>query len=180
MLQYSLIVLQVTKVISSCCEVLLKTLNHSTCLQLFRFAESLCLDQLYSLAKRHILYYFKQVCSTESFLELNVKEIVGILLNKYINCATEIDIVDAVYKWYKYDIEEREGCMKCVLDCVVIEDLYAEEWINLSKHELVTQSETAQAWFREKEHGRCYHKKSLNKVGIFARDKYNYFLIDLV
>lgn len=145
---------------------MIKTLDDSTCFQLLKFAKSLCLNNLYSPAKRHILYYFKRIVGTEDFSKLCSEEAVDILSNKYINCDSELDIVDAVNKWYAEDPGKKEASLLKVLDCVCTQDLSDTEWEMLSCHDIVTGSSTGQTWFHQKNSQRTKKKTSLDRVSI--------------
>ncbi|WAR24352.1 KLH17-like protein [Mya arenaria] len=94
---------QMKSAIDTCEGYFLTALDDSNCFELADLAKANILHRLYNEAKRHSLFYFQSVRKYPQFLELNAVPLKQYLSSCYLNCKTEIEIVDAINDWLNHD-----------------------------------------------------------------------------
>ncbi|XP_053404287.1 kelch-like protein 30 [Mercenaria mercenaria] len=135
------VMLQIESAIESCTAYWKKTLDHETCLNLMAFSKLLNLENLFSCAKRHSLYYFSQVRQSIDFLQMEVEELTEYLSCPDLNCTSETEILDAIMAWYAHDKPGRKSLLNKLIPCFHGEDVQQEEWEAVQNHKLINESE---------------------------------------
>ncbi|XP_052777290.1 kelch-like protein 30 [Mya arenaria] len=146
----SAVMLQMKSAIDTCEGYFLTALDDSNCFELADLAKANILHRLYNEAKRHSLFYFQSVRKYPQFLELNAVPLKQYLSSCYLNCKTEIEIVDAINDWLNHDKGSRENKLGELLECVNHTDFTRKDWASLAQHTIVTDCLTARAWMKDK------------------------------
>jgi hypothetical protein len=112
------------------------------------YSKSLNLEQLYSCAKRHALYYFNEVIKSDDFLQSNVNDLVEYLSSPHLNITCEVEILDAIMRWYNFDKSDRKAQLKECLPCFHGEDVHVlvDNWEFVKNHELMRECEEWQEY----------------------------------
>lgn len=97
------------------------------------------IHSLYNQARRHALYYFSKVKKEEEFLHLEKHQLENYLSDSHLNCSNEVEVLDALLEWYKYDADERKAEVASLLCCFHGEDVLKNDWHLVLDHELVKQ-----------------------------------------
>jgi kelch-like protein 17 (actinfilin) len=101
--------LQLNSVRNACCEFLTNQLHPSNCLGIRSFADAHVCKDLLESSHKYALNHFVDVCQTEEFLLLNVKQIHELISSDDINVKSEEQVFNAVISWINYDKESRKG-----------------------------------------------------------------------
>lgn len=99
--------LQVSKVVTACCDFLIKQLHPSNCLGFLEFADKLSLKSLRDSCMDYAAKYFVELPKYEEFQYSNVHVIKLIISYGSINITYEDDVFDFVEKWILFDKTKR-------------------------------------------------------------------------
>lgn len=132
------------------------------------YSKSFNLEQLFNYAKRHALYYFNEVIKSCDFVQADHRELLDYFTSQHLNCSSEIDILDAVFKWYSYDKSNRKPLLKELLPCFHGDiDEHQQKWDTVQNHELVRESKEWQTHIDEIK-GRDDTTKNKDKVSTYS------------
>ena len=110
--------LQVSSVREACCKFLLRQLHPSNCLGIRTFADAHACEELHKYSHKYTLENFPQVTLTEEFLFLPYSEVEGLISSDQLNVTSEECVFDAVMRWVKHDLKEREKHLGSLLQHV--------------------------------------------------------------
>ena len=92
--------LEMKEVLHLCDHFIYDHVTVDTCAKYFKFARLLNMDQPATLAKRYILYYFKEVKKTDGFQNLDLRSVREILSSRDLHISgQEIEIFRAICMW---------------------------------------------------------------------------------
>lgn len=109
-----------------CCEFLEGCIAAENCIGIRDFALHYCLHHVHYLASEYLETHFRDVSSTEEFLELTPQKLKEVLSMEKLNVGNERYVFEAVIRWISHDSESRKvRTSKC---------LYFEHGTNGSVH----------------------------------------------
>ncbi|XP_078610542.1 kelch-like protein 9 [Branchiostoma floridae x Branchiostoma japonicum] len=95
--------LQVLPVLDVCSEFLKASIVADTCMDIYQLASVYYLTDVTTAVNSYILEHFQAFCKNADFLELSVDQLAQVLKSDSLNCAAEIDIFWAVYRWLMHE-----------------------------------------------------------------------------
>lgn len=110
--------LQLTSVVSACCNFLAKQLHPSNCLGFALFAEQQGCNALLNLSSKYTCHNFMQVCKNQEFYQLNAEQLANLLKSDDLNVTSETDVFHALMAWVQHDASAREKCIPELLGLV--------------------------------------------------------------
>lgn len=110
--------LQLTSVVSACCNFLAKQLHPSNCLGFALFAEQQSCNTLLKLSSKYTCQHFMQVCKNQEFYQLNAEQLANLLKSDDLNVTSETDVFHALMAWVQHDPTTREKCIPELLGLV--------------------------------------------------------------
>ncbi|ETE70237.1 Gigaxonin, partial [Ophiophagus hannah] len=106
-----------------CCEFLEGCIAAENCIGIRDFALHYCLLHVHYLASEYLETHFRDVSSTEEFLELTPQRLKEVLSLEKLNVGDEKHIFEAVIRWISHDPELRKVHMKDVMSAVWVTGL---------------------------------------------------------
>lgn len=100
--------LQLTSVVTACCNFLARQLHPSNCLGFAFFAEQQSCNTLLKLASAYTCQNFMQVCKNQEFFQLNSEQLGKLLSSDDLNVPSEQDVFHALMSWIQHDPTNRE------------------------------------------------------------------------
>ena len=128
---------QFLPVIQACTQYLLPNVHIDNCLTVMYLADTCALTQLYCIAKKYALWYFKEVVQRAGFLNLSVDSLRDYLSNDMLNVTGEMSLVDAIVRWTSFDRATRAGHFASLLSQLRLRSLSRDELVGLGQLELV-------------------------------------------
>uniref|UniRef100_A0A8C5N4I7 Gigaxonin n=1 Tax=Leptobrachium leishanense TaxID=445787 RepID=A0A8C5N4I7_9ANUR len=95
-----------------CCEFLEGCITAENCIGIRDFALHYCLNHVYYMATEFLETHFRDVSSTEEFLELNHVKLKEVLSLEKLNVGNEKYVFEAMLRWIAHDAEVRKVHMK--------------------------------------------------------------------
>uniref|UniRef100_A0A3B3RMP5 Intracisternal A particle-promoted polypeptide n=1 Tax=Paramormyrops kingsleyae TaxID=1676925 RepID=A0A3B3RMP5_9TELE len=110
--------LQLSEVVSICCEFLKAQMDPSNCIGIYQFLEQIaCLDML-EFTENYICVHFLEVCVLEEFLGLTKDQLVKLLRSEELRIEDEYQVFTAAMDWVLQDVTKRKKHVVEVLDPV--------------------------------------------------------------
>ncbi|KAF7242819.1 Gigaxonin [Varanus komodoensis] len=106
-----------------CCEFLEGCIAAENCIGIRDFALHYCLHHVHYLASEYLETHFRDVSSTEEFLELSPQKLKEILSLEKLNVGNERYVFEAVIRWISHDPELRKVHMKDAVSAVWVSGL---------------------------------------------------------
>ncbi|XP_063801636.1 gigaxonin isoform X2 [Pseudophryne corroboree] len=106
-----------------CCEFLEGCITAENCIGIRDFALHYCLNHVYYLATEYLETHFRDVSSTEEFLELGHVKLKEVLSLEKLNVGNEKYVFEAVLRWISHDAEVRKVHMKDVTSALWVTGL---------------------------------------------------------
>lgn len=98
-----------------CCEFLEGCIAAENCIGIRDFALHYCLHHVHYLASEYLETHFRDVSSTEEFLELTPQKLKEVLSMEKLNVGNERYVFEAVIRWISHDSESRKvRTFKCL------------------------------------------------------------------
>lgn len=114
--------LQFDKVKSICLERINEMLRLDNCIRIWNITEQLSLKPIYLKAKLMALQEFAEVCNSDSLLELTLDQLLDYLGNIYLNCHSELTVLQTGMKWWyehsEHFSDESTNIFLKLLSCV--------------------------------------------------------------
>lgn len=107
--------LQLTDVVTACCNFLAKQLHPSNCLGFALFAEQQSCHKLLELSSNYTCQHFMQVCKNQEFYQLSAEQLAKLLKSDDLNVPSEQDVFHALMAWIQSDLASREKCIPDLL-----------------------------------------------------------------
>ncbi|XP_023682910.1 gigaxonin isoform X2 [Paramormyrops kingsleyae] len=101
-----------------CCQFLESCVVAENCIGIRLFSLHYCLHHVHHVATDFLQTHFRDVASTEEFLELPLDRLCEILAMEKLNVGNEKHILEAVVRWLAHDPEARRVHMKEVMSSV--------------------------------------------------------------
>lgn len=89
-----------SKLFSQCSKFLRQMINAESCFEVMYFCDSINLADVYTDARRFCLANFSILFHSQSFLTLSFDQVVNYLSDKYLVVHEEIQVFDAIRKWF--------------------------------------------------------------------------------
>ncbi|XP_050427746.1 kelch-like protein 28 [Adelges cooleyi] len=101
-----------------CYDYVKNNINVSNCLNIMRFAEPTSLKGLYNYCFLYCLENFNTMLESQiiQLYELNFEDIFKIISNDHLMVESEEKIIDFIFEWIKYDLEERRKYLSNLLN----------------------------------------------------------------
>nr|XP_058139242.1 gigaxonin-like [Dasypus novemcinctus] len=106
-----------------CCEFLEGCIAAENCIGIRDFALHYCLHHVHYLATEYLETHFRDVSSTEEFLELNPQKLKEVISLEKLNVGNERYVFEAVIRWIAHDSEIRKVHMKDVMSALWVSGL---------------------------------------------------------
>lgn len=100
--------LQITSVVTACCNFLARQLHPSNCLGFALFAEQQSCNTLLKLATQYTCQNFMQVSRNQEFFQLSCEQLSNLLKSDDLNVPTEQEVFHALMSWVQSDSDNRE------------------------------------------------------------------------
>lgn len=91
-----------------CCEFLEGCIAAENCIGIRDFALHYCLHHVHYLATEYLETHFRDVSSTEEFLELSPQKLKEVISLEKLNVGNERYVFEAVIRWIAHDTEIRK------------------------------------------------------------------------
>lgn len=112
--------LQLSEIVSICCQFLIKQLDPTNCVGILRFAEFLSLTSLRLDSRRYIERHFAEVIKEEEFFDLPKDLLKGFLRSEGLSIDNEFQVLEATVNWIVKDQGNRFQYLQELMDCVRI------------------------------------------------------------
>lgn len=132
---------QYPAIVTACEKFLERQLHHSNCLGIEMFAHLHLCTELQAKAHQFALENFTSVVESEEFLELSFDKLREYISSDLIDVRTEETVFNAVMRWVKFDLDEREKCLSELLQCVRLAVLDISKLKLIENNPLVCSSE---------------------------------------
>lgn len=100
--------LQLDKIITLCVSYLLKNLNLTNCITIYRYSDKFLFKNLFLISKSYILENFMQIFTTNAdFYDLTPTELEQFLSDDDLNVKNEECAYECLIKWLNYNLNER-------------------------------------------------------------------------
>ncbi|XP_050427448.1 kelch-like protein 3 [Adelges cooleyi] len=103
-----------------CYNYVQKNIDVTNCLNFLSFAEPTSQKRLYTYCLLYCLEHFKTILENESqvieLYELNFEDITKLISNDHLVVESEEKIIDFIFEWIKYDLEERSKYLSNLLN----------------------------------------------------------------
>ncbi|CAL1541342.1 unnamed protein product, partial [Lymnaea stagnalis] len=96
-----------TLLFCQCTQYLTNLINLNMVFDIMHFSESLCLNDVYSSARKFCLGHFMEMSCSSSFLGLSVPELCDYLSDKYLAVEEEVHVVRAVSSWLEHNESDK-------------------------------------------------------------------------
>nr|XP_055222724.1 gigaxonin isoform X2 [Gorilla gorilla gorilla] len=106
-----------------CCEFLEGCIAAENCIGIRDFALHYCLHHVHYLATEYLETHFRDVSSTEEFLELSPQKLKEVISLEKLNVGNERYVFEAVIRWIAHDTEIRKVHMKDVMSALWVSGL---------------------------------------------------------
>ncbi len=111
--------LQIEYVKEQACEYLLKCLNSTNAIGIYRFSDKYSLSHLNAVSKKFLLDNYESIVAQSSeFFELTIDELKMFLSNDNLNIKTEEFAFESLLKWLRYDINGRLNNLHQLLELI--------------------------------------------------------------
>ncbi|XP_041460015.1 kelch-like protein 12 isoform X2 [Lytechinus variegatus] len=110
--------LQLKGVETRCSEFLKDQLDSSNCLGIKRFAETHSTAGLLAAAESYCLSHFSEITKEDEFLELTPDELSQLICRDNLEISDESEVYEAVIRWVKHNMNERNEHLFSVLEHV--------------------------------------------------------------
>lgn len=110
--------LQISAIRDACCTFLLRQLHPSNCLGIRNFADAHSCEQLQVTSHKYALDNFRKVSLTDEFVSLSFDELIGLVSSDQLNVGDEETVYNAVIRWVKHDVAERQDRFSTLLSYV--------------------------------------------------------------
>lgn len=113
-----------------CCEFLEGCIAAENCIGIRDFALHYCLHHVHYLASEYLETHFRDVSSTEEFLELTPQKLKEVLSMEKLNVGNERYVFEAVIRWISHDSESRKvRTSKCLyFERGANQSVYSNQW----------------------------------------------------
>lgn len=103
-------------IVDACCEFLKRQLHQSNCLGIEHFAQLHSCIKLQEEARNYVLENFTAVTGYDEFLDLSFDRLSSFISSDFIDVRSEEIVYDAVIRWVKFDLEERQSFLSQLLE----------------------------------------------------------------
>ncbi|EDV90891.1 GH23596 [Drosophila grimshawi] len=100
--------LQLTSVVTACCNFLARRLHTSNCLGFAFLAELYSCTELLRVAQAYTCQHFMKVCHDQEFFQLNANQLGKLLSSDELHVPTEEDVFHTMMSWVRHDAPTRE------------------------------------------------------------------------
>ncbi|XP_029105827.1 actin-binding protein IPP isoform X2 [Scleropages formosus] len=110
--------LQLSEVVTICCEFLKTQMDPSNCVGIYQFLEQIaCLDML-EFTENYICVHFLEVCVSDEFAGLSKDQLVKLLRSEELRIEDEYQVFTAAMNWILQDVAKKKKYVVEVLDPV--------------------------------------------------------------
>ncbi|EDV90569.1 GH14113 [Drosophila grimshawi] len=100
--------LQLTSVVTACCNFLARRLHTSNCLGFAFLAEQYSCTELLRMAQAYTCRHFMKVWHDQQFFQLNANQLGKLLSSDELHVKTEEDVFHTMMSWVRHDAPTRE------------------------------------------------------------------------
>lgn len=132
---------QYPAIVTACEQFLEHQLHHTNCLGIEMFARLHLCSDLAAKAHLFVLENFTSVAESEEFLELSLEKLQEYISSDLIDVRTEETVFNAVVRWVKFDLDERQKYLSDLLGNVRLAVLDISNLKLIENNPLVCASE---------------------------------------
>nr|XP_014344570.1 PREDICTED: actin-binding protein IPP [Latimeria chalumnae] len=110
--------LQLTDVVTICCEFLKGQMDPANCVGIYQFSEQIACYDLLEFAENYIHVHFLEIPECEEFTGLTKDQLVRILQSEELRIEDEYQVFTAAMEWVLKDVSKRKKYVVEVLDPV--------------------------------------------------------------
>ncbi|XP_006634958.1 actin-binding protein IPP [Lepisosteus oculatus] len=110
--------LQLSEVVSICCEFLKAQMDPSNCVGIYQFLEQIACLEMLEFTENYIYVHFLEVCVADEFAGLSKDQLVKLLRSEELRIEDEYQVFTAAMGWVLKDVPKRKKHVVEVLDPV--------------------------------------------------------------
>ncbi|XP_035688886.1 kelch repeat and BTB domain-containing protein 12-like [Branchiostoma floridae] len=140
--------LQLAYVRATCSSYMAMNVEHSTCVDLYKFADVFSVDIVKKQCLQWIARHFTEFSFNEDFFSLNVKKVTEIISHDDLDVKEEITVWEAVVRWVQYSREDRLQHLPSILPHIRFNLLTSDDMATILDHPLVSEDPGISEVFR--------------------------------
>ncbi|XP_035676021.1 kelch repeat and BTB domain-containing protein 2-like [Branchiostoma floridae] len=131
--------LQLDYVRDTCSSYMAMNVEHSTCVDLYKFADVYSVDIVQNRCLQLIHRNFVEVASSEGFYSLSVNQLTEIISHDELDVKEETTVWEAVVRWVQYSREDRLHHLPSILTHIRFNLLTSDDTAAILEHALVRE-----------------------------------------
>ena len=100
--------LQIDCVVDACCKFMEQHLHPSNCLEMRAFAELHGCEDFLKAADTYTQIHFLSLMNTDALMKISFEHFLQIISGKHLYVKKEVQVLEAVLSWVKFDVDSRE------------------------------------------------------------------------
>ncbi|XP_035687858.1 kelch repeat and BTB domain-containing protein 2-like [Branchiostoma floridae] len=131
--------LQLDYVRDTCSGYMAMNVNHSNCVDLYKFADVFSVDSVLKCCLQWIDRNFAEVASSETFCSLSVNQLTEIISHDELDVKEETTVWEAVVRWVQHCREDRLHQLPSILPHIRYNLLTSDDTAAIMEHPLVRE-----------------------------------------
>ncbi|XP_078661583.1 kelch-like protein 18 [Branchiostoma floridae x Branchiostoma belcheri] len=131
--------LQLDFVRDTCSSYMAMSVEHSTCVDLYKFADVFSVDIVLKRCRQWICRHFAKVSSSEEFCSLSVDQLTEIISHDELDVKEETRVWEAVVRWVQHSREDRLHHLPSILPHIRFNLLTSDDMAAILDHPLVRE-----------------------------------------
>ncbi|XP_078572547.1 kelch repeat and BTB domain-containing protein 2-like [Branchiostoma floridae x Branchiostoma japonicum] len=131
--------LQLDYVRDTCSSYMAMNVEHSTCVDLYKFADVFSVDVVQKACLKLIHRNFAEVASSEEFCSLSVNQLTEIISHDELDVKEETTVWEAVVRWVQHSREDRHHHLSSILPHIRFNLLTSDDTAAILEHPLVRE-----------------------------------------
>ncbi|XP_066285892.1 kelch repeat and BTB domain-containing protein 8-like [Branchiostoma lanceolatum] len=129
--------LQLDYVRDTCSSYMYLNMEHSTCVDLYKFADAFSVYMARKRCMQYIHRHFAKVASSEEFCSLSVNQLTEIISHDELDVKEETTVWEAVVRWVQHSREDRTHHLPSILPHIRFNLLTSDDTAAILEHPLV-------------------------------------------
>ncbi|XP_078584742.1 kelch-like protein 12 [Branchiostoma floridae x Branchiostoma japonicum] len=131
--------LQLDYVRDTCSSYMAMSVHHSTCVDLYKFADVFSVGSVLKCSLHFICMHFAEVASSEEFCSLSVNQLTEIISHDELDVKEETTVWEAVVRWVQHSREDRLHHLPSILPHIRFKLLTSDDMAAILDHPLVRE-----------------------------------------
>ncbi|KAI8514835.1 Broad-Complex, Tramtrack and Bric a brac [Branchiostoma belcheri] len=131
--------LQLDYVRDTCSSYMARNVEHSTCVDLYKFADVFSVSSVLKRCLRYICRHFVKVSSSEEFCSLSVDQLTEVISHDELDVEEETAVWEAVVRWVQHSTEDRLHYLPSILPHIRFNLLTSDNTAAILEHPLVRE-----------------------------------------